>query len=384
MNDVLIAQFPQIMAAIAAEVSDVWETYVEFAADHHTQLADAGQVVIPALLMTAANRAWEELVPPPQMDPSVAGMFEEIGRAQFREDRDLHTLLTEYQAGALVAWEYISNAAVAAQLDAESVSRLARTLFMVVQQLSARTSDGFVREQSWFGSASHRAQGELAGILLTASPDVAAIQDAADRAGWTIPDRVAFVLLADHDKKLDDTARIDPEWLLVHVEDVTGCVVPWAAGVQERLRRAFATSGAVVGTPMPVTQCRHSMSHARNARRLQHQGVLGGPVVFVADHFDTILVHHNPELLAALRERVLEPVADLPLGTRERMLTTLVSWLRNMGSRSAIAAELHIHPQTVRYRVERLREIFGSAMEDPEQRNQLFIALVWGEPTSRD
>lgn len=384
MHESLVAQFPQIMRAIAAEVSDVWGTYVEFAAEHHTQLSDAAQVVIPALLTTATGHALDEPVPQPEMDPGVAGMFEEIGRAQFREDRDLTTLLTEYQAGALVAWEHISRAAVAAGLDSERMSLLAKTLLVVVQDLSARTSDGFVREQSWFGSASHRAQGELAGILLAATPDLAVIQNAADRAGWVIPDQVAFVLLADQDKKLDDAARIDPEWMLVHVEDLTGCVIPWVVGIEKRLRGAFRASGAVVGTPMPVTQCRRSMSHARNARRLQQHGVLTGSVIFVADHFDTILVHRNPELLAALRERVLAPVAHLPPGTQERMLTTLASWLRNMGSRSAIASELHIHPQTVRYRVEQLREIFGSAMEDPEQRNQLFMALVWGAPTPSD
>lgn len=384
MHDCLVAQFPQIMSAIATEVSDVWGTYVDFAAEHHTQLADAAQIVVPALLATTAGHALDEPVPRPEMNPGVAAMFEEIGRAQFRDDRDLNTLLTEYQAGALVAWDHISRAAVAAGLDSERMSRLAKTLLVVVQDLSACTCDGFVREQSWFGSASHRAQGELAGILLAATPDSAMIQNAADRAGWVVPDQVAFVLLADQDKKLHDAARIDPEWLLVHVEDVTGCVVPWVVGVQERLRGAFATSGAVVGTPMPVTQCRRSMSHARNARQLQQHGVLTGPVIFVTDHLDAILVHRNPELLAALRDQVLAPVAHLPPRTQERMLTTLVSWLRNMGSRSAIAGELHIHPQTVRYRVEQLREIFGSAMEDPAQRNQLFIALVWGEPTPRN
>jgi len=40
-----------------------------------------------------------------------------------------------------------------------------------------------------------------------------------------------------------------------------------------------------------------------------------------------------------------------------------------------IAASLHVHPQTVRYRLGRLRECFGSALDDPEARFELMLAL---------
>ena len=42
---------------------------------------------------------------------------------------------------------------------------------------------------------------------------------------------------------------------------------------------------------------------------------------------------------------------------------------------AAVAAELHVHPQTVRYRLERLRESFGSALDDPDARFELELAL---------
>ena len=40
-----------------------------------------------------------------------------------------------------------------------------------------------------------------------------------------------------------------------------------------------------------------------------------------------------------------------------------------------IAAALHVHPQTVRYRLGRLRECFGSALDDPEDRFELALVL---------
>jgi len=41
----------------------------------------------------------------------------------------------------------------------------------------------------------------------------------------------------------------------------------------------------------------------------------------------------------------------------------------------AIAAELAVHPQTVRYRLRRLRDLFGAGLEDPDRRFDLEIAL---------
>ena len=40
-----------------------------------------------------------------------------------------------------------------------------------------------------------------------------------------------------------------------------------------------------------------------------------------------------------------------------------------------MAAALHVHPQTVRYRVARLRELLGDQLDDPDARFELEIAL---------
>ena len=40
-----------------------------------------------------------------------------------------------------------------------------------------------------------------------------------------------------------------------------------------------------------------------------------------------------------------------------------------------MAADLHVHPQTVRYRLARLRELLGDALDDPEARFELEVVL---------
>ena len=38
-------------------------------------------------------------------------------------------------------------------------------------------------------------------------------------------------------------------------------------------------------------------------------------------------------------------------------------------------ASLHVHPQTVRYRLKKLRELFGESLEDPTARFELETAV---------
>jgi DNA-binding PucR family transcriptional regulator len=51
-----------------------------------------------------------------------------------------------------------------------------------------------------------------------------------------------------------------------------------------------------------------------------------------------------------------------------------------MGAVSPTAAALDVHPQTVRYRVARLRELFGTSLDDPEARFELQLALRASPP----
>ena len=57
------------------------------------------------------------------------------------------------------------------------------------------------------------------------------------------------------------------------------------------------------------------------------------------------------------------------------MRETALAYVRHRGNSVAMAAALHVHPQTARYRVARLRELFGDQLDDPDARFELEIAL---------
>ena len=69
------------------------------------------------------------------------------------------------------------------------------------------------------------------------------------------------------------------------------------------------------------------------------------------------------------------PARPLPAAERERLLETLGAWLAHQRHTPRIAAELHVHPQTVRYRIGKLRELLGDALETPDGRFELELAL---------
>ena len=103
--------------------------------------------------------------------------------------------------------------------------------------------------------------------------------------------------------------------------------------------------------------------------------------MFAEEHLDAIIVHRDARLLAAFQARMLAPLDDLPIAVRERLTETLASWLRHFGDRRAVAADLHVHPQTVRYRMAQLHEQLGDLLDDPDGRARLILALGWQRPS---
>ena len=66
---------------------------------------------------------------------------------------------------------------------------------------------------------------------------------------------------------------------------------------------------------------------------------------------------------------------DLRPATSQRLAATLRSWLLHQGRRDAVAADLHVHAQTVRYRMSQVRELYGNRLDDPRTVLELVLAL---------
>lgn len=309
--------------------------------------------------------------------------FEEIGRRQCQENRSVTSLLISYRIGARVAWRHLAECSLETDAPKPALAALGSSLFAAVDQFSDATLRGYLDEHSAEVSRRERYRDELAEMLLSGRSDDAAVRAAAHRAGWALPRQAAIVLIdPDNEVGRAAVARLPHSYLRLWRSDALVAIVadPFGPGHRSRLATALRGTGAVIGQGVTLERLPASMATVETAARLRRSGVLDGDPVFVDEQLDKIIVHQDDDLLGALRQQCLAPLADLPDATRQRAAETLSSWLRNMGSRRAIARELHVHPQTVNYRLRQLKELFGRSLDDPDARASLFLALCWSRP----
>ncbi len=365
---------PDLMAdvreALAARVPD----YAAFLAAHEQEVTAGVRAVLGRIISIANDGAIDR--------PGEREFFENLGRSQWREGRDLPDLLAVYQIGVRVFWRHVSAAALEVELAPEALAALAETVFFFVDQLSSASAHGYVLQQEESGALRERHREELVDLMLSESTDPAAVRAAARRADWPVPEKVSVVLVEPDDASgRRALSRLDARSLPIRRPPLVGAVVPSGSRAAERaaltglLRGAHAT----VGAPVPPELLARSLALAEIAARLTKEHLLSDDPVFVADHLDAIIVHRDRRLLDALGDQVLAPLEATPPSSRERLRETLTSWLRHMGDRRAMAEELHVHPQTVRYRMGRLHDLFGDTLDDPAVRARLMLALAWRE-----
>ncbi|MBA3422382.1 MAG: helix-turn-helix domain-containing protein, partial [Thermoleophilaceae bacterium] len=102
----------------------------------------------------------------------------------------------------------------------------------------------------------------------------------------------------------------------------------------------------------------------------------GGAELVVADeHMLDLLLARDEGLTEDLVRTRLAPLRELGPGPRRRLTETLRAWLDHAGEVRLVAEALHVHPQSVRYRVAQLRELFGPALDEPALRLELALAM---------
>ncbi|WP_427892162.1 PucR family transcriptional regulator [Kribbella sp. GL6] len=385
LEKALLDDLPDLLAEVRDRLVEHWPDYAAFLdTDRDAVLGPAELFVHRLLDMSLANLRNPDQTTFERADTPVRAVFEEIGRTQLREGNDLTRLLTAFQLGARVAWRHVAATALQLDFAPDHLAALADSVFVFVNQLSFSAANGYLQEQIDDAVARERRREELANLLLAGSATSEALRIAALQAAWRVPETAAVVIYSgDHHAATTLVARLEPGALPIRRNGlVVGAIVPEPSGPGRRLQlsRELAGMGAVVGNAVTLAQLPRSLEIARIAARLRSTGVLSDDPVFADEHLDALIVWRDEALVAALRDEMLAPLAGETDAARERLAETLASWLRHFGDRQAIAHELSIHPQTVRYRMARLRTLYGDRLEDPDSRARLFLALEWPGP----
>ena len=135
------------------------------------------------------------------------------------------------------------------------------------------------------------------------------------------------------------------------------------------LLRTLRDRGSIAGPAVPWLEVRRSVDRALRAREL-------GIELDTEAELPRLVLHADESALADLRARVLAPLEGLRPGTAEKLADTLRAWLLHQGRRDDVAAALFVHPQTVRYRMGQLRDLYGDKLDDPDTVLALTLALA--------
>jgi hypothetical protein len=303
-------------------------------------------------------------------------VYSGLGRGEMRAGRSLDSLLSAYRAGARVAWRRFAAVGVDAGLEPETLYLLAESLFAYIDVLSAESAAGHALEQSAAASEAELRRRRLVRVLVREPPlEPAAIEAAAVEAGWALPRSLAVLAVNGTDRG-PSSLHLPPDSIVETVDEIAVAVIPDpdAPGRVGELERAAIEAGAsaALGTTVDWPDAAVSFSRARAALELGN----GRPALIVArDRVGELMLRNDPRLASELVAQRLAPLERLSPGSRTRMTQTLRAWLAAQGRIGPMAERLGVHPQTARYRLARLRELFGPALEDPDERFWLELAL---------
>jgi hypothetical protein len=313
-----------------------------------------------------------------------------LGRGEMRAGRSLDALLSAYRIGARLAWERFLAAGEAAGHEPRTLYRLASAIFDYIDGISAESVEGFTEERAAAEGERQRRRRALARLLARDDVSSEEVRDLARLAGWARPAALAALVVGDGTGEEPDADRLASRLGEGSIAAAEGALAiawvpdPEAPGRRAQLAAALDEVPAALGPTVVPERAPLSLTRARAAHALVLDGRVGDGALVVADeHLPALLLHAGDGALATdLAARALAPLDDLRPGPRGRLRTTLRAWLDHPGQVTRVAGELHVHPQTVRYRVAQLRELFGERLEDADARFELALALRAEPPES--
>ncbi|KUI33719.1 transcriptional regulator [Mycobacterium sp. IS-1590] len=158
-------------------------------------------------------------------------------------------------------------------------------------------------------------------------------------------------------------------------------VMSWVRGVVATLDRELGLSlRAVVAAPLA------GLSAAANARAevdrvfdsaQRHPGAIGR-VASLDDARTTVLLD---EIVSRVGQRLVDPRIRQLREQDPVLAETLGAYLDAFGDIAAVAQQMHVHPNTVRYRIRRIEKLVATSLNDPDDRLVLALGLRATEPS---
>jgi hypothetical protein len=320
-------------------------------------------------LVEDPRAAWERIAP----------TYVELGREMARDGQDLDEMHMLMCRTARSAWHAITAVADSLDIERSTLGMIADAQFTYMDAVAALVTQGYETESAGTTEALHRRRNRLLGLLLAEPPvPEEVITEAARSAEWRLPRTVAAVALQPRRVSDYHPPALPPDVLADPAGSPPVLVLPDPDGpgrlrMLEPLLRNWVV---VVGPTVKPTETVKSLRWAQEALELVGRGVIAGTdVVRCMDHVPTLAIFRAEELIEHAAAARLAPLRGLSPVQAERLSETLLSLLENKFNATEAGNQMHVHPQTVRYRLRRLEQLFGDDLFDPRRSLELEMIL---------
>jgi hypothetical protein len=315
--------------------------------------------------------------------------FRGIAAARAADGRPVQAVLRAYRVAGTVLTDEI--AARAPRLTAEDAFALARMLLTALDTLSEEMAAAYAATSEDLAGDRDRALRLLLDDLIAGRhASVGALSDRSARLGIQLPDPYCLLVAepvgGDRPEMAHDAAAGLLDALAVPGDEVTSlATVRGSRAVLLLPAGASVTAGVVLGGQSwcgcAITG--ESLDRVAVAHRLAADALDMAPAH--AHRPGRVLTDADAHVLALLSGRPAgapERIARLVLGpladpAQRHLLEALTAYL-DTGSANAAARELHLHAQSLRYRLRRIHELTSRDPRDPWQRLMLDIARTIG------
>ena len=308
------------------------------------------------------------------------------GRRRAEQGVPLPAILHAYRIGGRYIWEtFLAQAGPSAPVR-EALLQAAAEIWAIIDEYSEAVTEAYRETLAERVRRSTQARTAVVSSLLDGQlGDGSRLWETA--ATLRLPHQGTFVAVAAETAAVGDEALPGVESAL-RVADVASA---WRLDAQLHvgvvaLRPRFPIGALCdqlaslatgrVGVSEPYGSLDQTPQAVRQARLACAAGTPGSvDLVRYEQRPLAVLLARLPDASASLARAILGPVLALPAYDRAVLLDTLRVWFAAKGSAAAAAGQLHVHRNTVHYRLRRVEGLTGRSLTDPAASAELYLAL---------
>jgi hypothetical protein len=308
------------------------------------------------------------------------------GRRRAQQGVPLPAILHAYRVGGRFVWDTLLAHADTSATARDALLRTAADVWAIIDDYSEALIEAYgdtVAEQARFDVQVRAAA--LGSLLDGNVREESRLWESA--AMLQLPHHGTFVVVVAETRKPGEEAlpraeevlrrhNVTSAWRLDTGHQIGVLTIRPPVTVSKLCDRLAALATGRVGVSEPYASLDRTATACRQARVASAAATPGSrDVVRYGQQPIAVLLASVPELGTNVAQAILGPVLALPAPDRDLLIDTLRAWFAEDGSATAAAARLHVHRNTVHYRLRRVEALTGRNLTRPTAIGELHLAL---------